>query len=99
MRSYCPIVMMAYLANGTLVEWDSLDSLRQLLVENGWTWLTAVCTVLFSLIHWPCSTTCLTMWKETGSVKWTLLGVLLPTGMGVLVCFLVASIVRGLGLQ
>ena len=94
-----PIVMMAYLANGTLVEWDSLDSLRQLLVENGWTWLTAMCTVLFSLIHWPCSTTCLTMWKETGSVKWTLLGVLLPTGMGMLVCFLVASIVRGLGLQ
>ena len=93
-----PIVMMAYLANGTLTEWDSLDSLRQLLTDNGWTWLTAVCTVLFSLIHWPCSTTCLTIKKETGSVKWTLLSVALPTALGMLACFLVASAARLLGL-
>ena len=60
-----PIIIMAYLSTGSLLEFDSLDALRQLLVDHGWTWLTAVCTMLFSLMHWPCSTTCLTIGKET----------------------------------
>ena len=93
-----PIIIMAYLAGGSLVEFDSLDALRQLLVENGWTGLTAVCTVLFSLFHWPCSTTCLTVRRETGSVKWTLLAAALPAGVGMGVCFLTASFARLLGL-
>lgn len=66
-----PIIIMAYLSTGSLLEFDSLDALRQLLVDHGWTWLTAVCTMLFSLMHWPCSTTCLTIGKETKSAKWT----------------------------
>ena len=73
-------------------------ALRALLVDNGWTWLTAVCTMLFSLVHWPCSTTCLTIGKETGSAKWTLVSILLPTGIGMLVCFSVATTARLLGL-
>ena len=93
-----PIVIMAYLAGGSLVEFDSLDALRQLLVENGWTGLTAVCTMLFSLFHWPCSTTCLTVRRETGSIRWTLLAAALPAGVGMGVCFLTASCARLLGL-
>ena len=86
-----PIIIMAYLSTGSLLEFDSLDALRQLLVDHGWTWLTAVCTMLFSLMHWPCSTTCLTIGKETKSAKWTLLSIAIPTGIGMAVCFLVAS--------
>ena len=62
------------------------QALIQLLVDHGWTWLTAVCTMLFSLMHWPCSTTLLTIHKETGSWKWTGAAVLIPTICGVLSC-------------
>ena len=54
-----PIIIMAYLSTGSLVEMNDLSALHTLLVQNGWTWVTAVCTMLFSLMHWPCSTTCL----------------------------------------
>ena len=93
-----PIIIMSYLATGTLTDFTSLDALRALLVQNGWTWLTAVCTMLFSLIHWPCSTTCMTIGKETKSVKWTLISFAVPTVIGMAVCFLVASLARLSGL-
>ena len=93
-----PIIIMSYLSGGALVEMDDLGALHTLLVQNGWTWLTAVCTMLFSLFHWPCSTTCITIYKETGSVKWTALSVLLPTAVGVVCCLAVATAVRILGL-
>lgn len=92
-----PIIIMAYLSTGSLLEFDSLDALRALLVDNGWTWLTAVCTMLFSLMHWPCSTTCMTIGKETKSVKWTLISFAVPTIIGMVVCFLVATAARLLG--
>lgn len=92
-----PIVIMAYLAQGHLMEMD-LPALGALLRENGWTWLTALCTILFSLLHWPCSTTCLTIRKETGSWKWVAMAVLLPTLCGATLCFLIASFSRWLGL-
>ena len=93
-----PVMLMAYLATGSLVEFDNLAALGQLLTQHGWTWLTAVCTMLFSLFHWPCSTTCLTIYKETGSVKWTALSVALPTGLGLGLCLIVATAARALGL-
>ena len=93
-----PIMLMAYLATGSLTGYESLDALRTLLTDQGWTWLTAVCTMLFSLVHWPCSTTCMTMRKESGSWKWTLLGFALPTAIGMALCFLVAATARLLGL-
>lgn len=89
-----PVMLMAYLSQGTLVEFSGFSELGQLLVSQGWTWMTAVCTMLFSLFHWPCSTTCLTIWKETKSIKWTLLAVALPTGLGLGLCFLVATLAR-----
>ena len=87
-----PIIIMAYMAKGSILELSSLTELKTLLVDNGWTWLTAVCTILFSLFHWPCSTTCLTIKKETQSLKWTLTSIFVPTVIGVVVCFFVATI-------
>lgn len=93
-----PIVIMSYMATGSLIELNSLDQLRELLVSNGWTWLTALCTMLFSLMHWPCGTTCWTIRKETQSWKWTAVSFLVPTAAGIVVCFVVANGARLLGL-
>ena len=92
-----PIMIMAYLSTGTLTEMNNLAMLRQLLVENGWTWATAVSVMLFSLMHWPCSTTCLTIRKETQSIKWTAISFLVPTVMGMAVCFLFHQAVQLFG--
>lgn len=89
-----PIIIMAYLSEGSLVDMSSLTSLRQLLVDNGWTWITAISTMLFSLMHWPCSTTMLTIKKESGSWKWTVLSFLIPTVVGCAVCFVFANMAR-----
>lgn len=83
-----PIIIMTYLMQGSLTEINDLRVLKQLLVNNGWTWITAVSTMLFSLIHWPCATTCLTIKKETGSMKWTVVSFLLPAVLGCIVCML-----------
>lgn len=89
-----PIIIMAYMSQGSILELDSLTEMKQLFVSNGWTWVTAISTMLFSLMHWPCSTTLITIKKETGSLKWTALAFLLPTAIGVLVCFVFASLAR-----
>lgn len=89
-----PIIIMSYLASGNLTELDSLKSMQQLFINHGWTSLTAICVMLFSLVHWPCSTTCLTIRKETGSWKWTLVSILLPTLLGFILCFLTATVGR-----
>ena len=91
-----PVMLMAYLAQGTLVDAGDLASMGQLLRQQGWTQLTAVCMMLFSLFHWPCSTTCLTIAKETGSIKWTALAVVVPTLVGMCMCVLVAAVGRAL---
>lgn len=87
-----PIILMAYLAQGSLTESANLTEMHQLLVSNGWTWVTALCTMVFSLMHWPCSTTLLTIKKETGSWKWTALALILPTLAGFLFCFFIARV-------
>lgn len=89
-----PIILMGYLAQGSLQEPGDLLQIRQLLVANGWTWTTAVSVLLFSLLHWPCSTTLLTIYKETNSLRWALLAAALPTGCGVLLCILFTTVVR-----
>lgn len=93
-----PVMLMAYLAEGSLVEFEDLAALGALLTQHGWTWVTAVCAMLFSLFHWPCSTTCLTIYKETGSVKWTAASVVIPTLLGLGLCFVTAAAARLLGL-
>lgn len=87
-----PIILMAYLQTGRLVEMNDSTALLALLTSHGWTWKTALSMLLFCLFHWPCSTTCLTIKKETGSWKWTAVAFLLPTLLGITLCILVTAI-------
>ena len=89
-----PIIIMSYMATGTIEDFESLSSLKELFVNNGWTWVTAVSTMLFSLMHWPCSTTIMTIKKETQSLKWSAVAFLIPTLTGFLVCFIFNSVVK-----
>ena len=82
-----PILIMSYMTTGKMVEFDELSALGNLLRDNGWTYLTALNMMLFSLLHWPCATTLITIKKETNSVKWTALGFLIPTAIAFVVCF------------
>ncbi|SCM80878.1 Nucleoside recognition domain protein [uncultured Sporomusa sp.] len=93
-----PILLMSYLSIGHMIELDELSQLRQVLISHGWTWLTALNTMLFCLLHWPCTTALLSAYKESGSAKWTFLTFLLPTIVGFAVCFIVAQTARALGL-
>ena len=93
-----PIIIMSYMEAGSLTDYESLAQLHALFIAHGWTWLTAVCVMLFSLLHWPCGTTCLTIKKETQSIKWTALGFAIPTAAGIAACFLAATTARLLGL-
>lgn len=92
-----PIMIMAYMAQGSLMEMENLAAMKVLFVSQGWTWVTAVCVMIFSLMHWPCSTTLLSIKKETGSWKWTLLATVLPTGTGMLLCFLISGLAKLVG--
>lgn len=89
-----PIIIMAYMASGSILEFESLTELRTLLVANGWTLTTAVSVMLFSLMHWPCATTLMTIKKETKSVKWTLVSLVLPTVIGMGTCFVFNLLAR-----
>ncbi len=88
-----PIIIMAYMAEGSITELD-LAGMRELFLVNGWTWVTAVCVIMFSLLHFPCSTTLLTVRKESGSWRWTAVAAVLPTVAGMLFCFAFAGIAR-----
>ena len=89
-----PIIIMAYMKSGVLIEYDSLSSLKEILVNNGWTILIAINFIIFSLIHFPCSTTFLTIKKETKSIKWTILSFIIPLFIGISLCFIVTSVYR-----
>ena len=86
-----PIILMAYLETGTLVSMEDSASLYNLLTAHGWTVKTAVCMAVFSLFHWPCATTCLTIKKETGSLKWTAVSILLPAAAGCILCMMICA--------
>ena len=87
-----PILIMSYMATGKMIEFDELSALGELLRNNGWTYLTALNMMLFSLLHWPCATTLLTIKKETSSLKWTALGFIIPTVIAFIVCFITTTI-------
>ena len=89
-----PVIIMIYTAGGSLAEIGDTAALGALLAQKGWTAVTAGCVMLFSLLHWPCSTTLLTIKKETGSLGWTVLGAVLPTAVGIVICALVGMICR-----
>lgn len=83
-----PIVIMAYMGTSALNSITDLNVLREVFIDNGWTMLTAINTMLFSLFHWPCMTSLLTIRKETGSLKWSAIAFILPTIVGMLLCFI-----------
>ena len=87
-----PVLLMGYLSAGTLVEYDSLTQLGAVLQENGWTALTAVAMMVLCLLHFPCGTTCLTIYKETGSRKWTAVAMALPTVLGAATCLVLRAV-------
>lgn len=93
-----PIIIMGYTANSTIIHAEGLAQMKELFTINGWTPVTAVCTVVFMLFHWPCITSLLTLRKETGSTKWALLSAVLPTLFGFLLCFLIKSTASLLGI-
>lgn len=84
-----PIMLMTYLGTGTLTDYDSLSSLKTILLDNGWEFSTAICFLIFTLFHFPCSTTILTIKKETNSWGWTILAFVLPFIIGIILCILV----------
>lgn len=86
-----PIIIMCYLSGGTIPELSG-GELFGLLTDNGWTVTTAVCMMIMTVMHFPCSTTCLTIKKETGSIKWTLLSMAIPTLCGIVTCAAVSHL-------
>ncbi|MGI6413168.1 MAG: nucleoside recognition domain-containing protein [Syntrophomonadaceae bacterium] len=84
-----PLIIMGYTSMGIMTHIGSITELATLLVEDqGWTWITAVSVMLFSLLHYPCGTTLITINKETHSIKWTIMAFLIPLSIALAVCFL-----------
>ncbi|MBE6990689.1 MAG: ferrous iron transport protein B [Ruminococcaceae bacterium] len=93
-----PVLLMGYLQTGSLTDYGELTQLGAILTGHGWTAVTALCAMLLCLLHFPCGTTCLTLRRETGSWKWTVVGFLLPTAMGVAACMLTHGAAHLLGM-
>lgn len=89
-----PILFMGYLSTGVMIEVEDLSSLQQIFLDHGWTWLTALNMMLFSLLHYPCGTTLLNIYKETKSKKWTFYAFAIPTVIAVGVTFVVAQLAK-----
>ena len=87
-----PIILMSYMGSGSLVDLENAFSIGQILIQNGWTLLTAINVMIFMLLHFPCTTTLLTIKKETGSMKWVGLAFLLPTICGITFCLITTGI-------
>ena len=87
-----PLILMSYLSNGELINIENIESIGEILVANGWTILTAINVMIFSLLHFPCSTTLITIKKESGSWKWAVLGFAIPLICGILVCIITNGI-------
>ena len=87
-----PIILMSYTAGGSLMQIDDLSNISNILISNGWTILTAINVMLFCLMHFPCSTTLITIRKESGSLKWTTLAFLIPTFLGIITCMFTTGV-------
>lgn len=83
-----PIILMCYLGSNSLVDMEDYTSIGQILMNNGWTMLTAINVMIFTCLHFPCATTLLTIKKESGSWKWPALSFLIPTVCGIIICMI-----------
>ena len=89
-----PIMLMIYMSKNSLIEISDLNTLKNIFVNNGWTYVTAICVLIFTLFHFPCSTTILTIKSETNSLKWTIISFIIPFIIGIILCFIVSNILR-----
>jgi len=87
-----PIILMSYLATGSLVDIESTFAIGEILKQNGWTLLTGINVMIFTLLHFPCGTTLMSIKKESGSLKWSLLAFTLPTVCGIVICMITTCI-------
>lgn len=87
-----PIILMSYLATGSLVDMDNTFAIGEILKQNGWTLLTGINVMIFTLLHFPCGTTLMSIKKESGSFKWALLAFLLPTACGIVICMITTGV-------
>ena len=87
-----PIILMCYMSASSLIDLNDTMAISQILTANGWTFITGLNVMLFTLLHFPCSTTLITIYKETKNVKWTVLSFLLPTVCGVIICLITNGI-------
>ncbi|KWX81106.1 iron transporter FeoB [Paenibacillus riograndensis] len=92
-----PILLMGYMSSGAMVDIDGLGGIKDIFLSHGWTWLTALNMMLFSLLHYPCGTTLINIYKETRSMKWAVLSAVIPLGIAIAVTFAVAQAARLFG--
>ena len=85
---------MTYSDNKELVSIESAEIISKILMENNWSIKTAICFIIFSVFHFPCATTLITIYKETKSIKWLLLSFILPTVLGVIICAIINNIFK-----
>ena len=84
-----PITLMSYRGAGEMVSIENATLIGEILKSNGWTHITAICYIVFSVVHFPCATALLTICKETKSFKWTALSFAIPTILGIVLCCLI----------
>lgn len=89
-----PIIIMAYLSTGNITGYTSIYELRNILISNGWTIVTAFCFIFFTIFHFPCGTTILTIKKETNSLWWTIISIIIPTLVGIVCCFILSNLLN-----
>lgn len=89
-----PILLMIYLQTTTLTDYSSLEQLKELLIQNNWSIVTAISFLIFTICHFPCATTILTIKKETGSLKWTMLSIVIPSVTGIILCVIISNLLR-----
>lgn len=89
-----PIIIMAYLCTGNITGYTSLNELRDILISNGWTIVTALCFIFFTMFHFPCGTTIVTIKKETNSLLWTIISIIIPTLVGIICCFILSNLLN-----
>ena len=87
-----PIALMAYLSTNVMKDYSSIENLSTILISNGWTIKTAICACIFSMFHFPCATTLLTIGKETKSIKYTLLSIITPLLSGIIICTVINAL-------
>lgn len=87
-----PIILMSYLSTGSLVDMENIFEIGEVLKQNGWTIITGINVMIFTLLHFPCSTTLISIKKESGSIKWSLLAFILPTICGIILCMITTGI-------